>query len=424
MNPDLEREFLSSLTDEEALALQYDWPFWARAEQQLPPPGDWTTWAFIGGRGVGKTRTAAEWVRSMAESGSVSHIALVGSDAGDVRRVIIEGESGILKTAPPWFEPKYEPSKRQLTWPNGVVGTIYTGAEPDQLRGPQHDAAMCDELCKWQYPQDTWDNLQFGLRLGARPRQIVTTTPRNMKLLKDILARSDTVITRGSTYDNATNLAPAFMTAIISKYEGTRLGRQEVMGDLLEDIPGALWRRSQIDANRRNLMPIMRRIVVGVDPPTTSGEDADECGIIVAGVDMYGEGWVLADLSEGGLTPAQWGKKVADAFETYEADRIVVEVNQGGEMVATVMRHHNPLLPITTVHASRGKVVRAEPVAMLYEQNRVHHLGTFGKLEDQMCMLTPDYDRDKDGSPDRLDAAVYAFTELMPGTRARIFKAS
>lgn len=693
-HPEMMAAWLESLADDEACALEFDWKFWARPDQQLEPPGDWTTWLFLGGRGVGKTRTGAEWIRANVESGLMKRIALVGRDAADVRRVIVEGESGILAISPPWFYPKYEPSKRQISWPNGAVATIYTDAEPDALRGPQHDGAWCfshgamitshqgaempiesirpgamvltrdgprrviansmrrasvgrvafsngrylvgtadhpfltphgwtkmanlkegdllcampasiggakdgtatttvitssggraqsaariatafigqcgallmgafrratisttrtkiaditnseissafrmpsinadtfpriqspvsigqkrrhlesgartvrdqlsesrnlpdlqsadhakqgvqigkepsrgnvnyvgenskqsaasfvvsvvqswveggqasvfnlqvedtpeyfangvlvhncDELCKWKYAQETWDNLQFGLRLGSRPRQIVTTTPRSVPVLKDILKRSDTVITRGTTYDNRANLAPAFFREVIRRYEGTRLGRQELLGALLEDALGAMWSRAKLDQNRRSAIPIMRRIVVGVDPPISSEEKADECGIVVAGIDFDGEGYVLADLSGGGMKPDEWGKKAVDAYHHFQADMLVAEANQGGEMVSAVLRHQDPRVPVKLVHASRGKVIRAEPVAMVYEQGRVHHIGSFPELEDQMCLFTVDFDRKTQGSPDRLDACVWAFTELMPGKRTREF---
>lgn len=421
--PALRDKIFSTLTAEQFAVLKYEWRYWARPNQ-IEPPGDWTTWLFLGGRGIGKTRTGSEWIIENVQSGNMKRIALVGASVKDVRKVIIEGESGILARSPPWFYPSWEPSKRELTWPNGATATTYSDEKPQDLRGPQHDGAWVDELCKFQYAQQTWDMLQLGLRVGNRPRQIVTTTPKNTPVLKDILKRDDTVISTGSTYENAANLARSFFTQIIRKYEGTRLGRQEIGGDLLEDAPGALWQRANLDRNRRTLQPILKRIVIGVDPPGSSEDGADECGIIVAGMDFDGEGYVLADLSAGGMTPEEWASKVNMAYDTFQADLIVAEKNQGGEMVSSVLRHANPNLPIKLVTATKGKAVRAEPVAMVYEQGRVHHLGSFPELEDQMCIMTLDYDRDKQGSPDRLDACVWAFTELMPGRRAREFSIS
>lgn len=415
------RAILAELTDKQCTSLKYDWKFWARSEQ-LPPPGDWTTWLYLAGRGAGKTRSGAEWIRSLVESGKANRIALVASNAADARDVMVEGESGLLAVCPPWNAPKYEPSKRRLTWPNGAIATLYSAEEPDVLRGPQHDAAWADEAAKWQYAQDCWDNLQFGLRLGVRPRQIVTTTPRNIKLLKDIIAREDTVISRGSTFDNRSNLAKAFLDQIVRRYQGTRLGRQELEGALLEDVPGALWERSRIDLLRVAKPPELTRIVVAVDPPISSEEGSDECGIIVAGKSAEDHAYILADLSKEQLTPNQWARRAVDAFHRYNGDCLVAEANQGGEMVKSVLRQEDSAISIKLVHASKGKAARAEPAAALYEQNRVHHCGSFHALEDQMCAMTLDYDRGKQPSPDRMDALVWALAELMPSKAPREFK--
>jgi phage terminase large subunit-like protein len=412
------REFLESLTDEEAAVFSHKWDAWAR-DEQLAPPGDWMTWAAIAGRGFGKTRLGAEWVRAEVEAGRAGRVALIAETAADARDVIVEGDSGIMKCSPPWFRPTYEPSKRRLTWPNGAVATTFSGEEPDQLRGPQFDLAWCDELAKWQYAREAWDMLQFGLRLGDRPRQLITTTPRPIALLKEILADPATVITRGRTLDNAANLAPSFLANIRRKYEGTRLGRQELEAEILEDVPGALWSRAVIDETRRKDYPPLRRVAVAVDPPVTSGKDADECGIVVAGIDEDGVGYVLADRTSQGDKPGEWARRAVATYEIFHADCIVAEVNNGGEMIAEIMRQVDPNVRVKQVRATRGKFTRAEPVSALYEQRRVHHVGSFPKLEDQMCAMTPDFDADKAGySPDRLDALVWALTELMTGHRS------
>ena len=395
-------------------ALEHSWAAIARPNQ-LPPPGDWwQIWLLLAGRGFGKTRTLAEWVCEQVLFGLASRIALVAATAADARDVLVEGESGILAVAPPWFRPIYEPSKRRLTWPNGAIGTTFSAEEPERLRGPQHDAAVCDELGSWSRPE-TWDMLQFGLRLGRNPRCLVATTPRPTKLIRELLAREgrDVVVTRGSTYENRANLAPGFFDQVIRKYEGTRLGRQELNAELLEDTPGALWSHGIIDAARQAAAPNLARIVVAIDPATTSGEDADETGIVVVGKDNQGHGYVLADAS-GKYQPIEWAKIAITAYRTHHADRIVAEVNNGGEMVENTLRMVDPNIPFTAVRASRGKVTRAEPVSALYEQGRMHHIGTFVQLEDQMTNFTSDFDRRAAGySPDRVDSLVWGCTELL-----------
>jgi phage terminase large subunit-like protein len=395
-------------------ALENSWPGVARPNQ-LPPPGDWwQIWLLLAGRGFGKTRTLAEWVCEQVASGQASRIALVAATAADARDVLVEGESGILAVAPPWFRPIYEPSKRRLTWPNGATATTFSAEEPDRLRGPQHDAAVCDELASWSRPE-AWDMLQFGLRLGRNPRCLVATTPRPIKLLRELLAREghDVVVTRGSTYENRANLAPGFFNQVIRKYEGTRLGRQELNAELLEDTPGALWSHGVINAARLAAVPNLARIVVAIDPATSSGEDADETGIVVVGIDQQGHGYVLADAS-GKYQPIEWAKIAIDAYRTHHADRIVAERNNGGDMVEATIRMVDPNLPVTTVWASRGKVTRAEPVSALYEQGRMHHVGLFPQLEDQMTNFTSDFDHQSAGySPDRVDALVWAVMDLM-----------
>ena len=415
-------KLIASLSPAELQAYLYHWPYWAR-ENQRPPKGDWTTWLILAGRGFGKTRVGAEWIRYCVEgktplgssSEAAERIAFIAETAADARDVMVEGEAGILEISPPDFRPLYEPSKRRLTWPNGAVATLYNAREPDQLRGPSHDHAWFDELAKFRYAEDTWDQAQFGLRLGSRPRQIITTTPRPIKVLKQIIADPDTVITRGSTYDNISNIAEAFAKKIISRYAGTRLGRQEIDAELLEDTPGALWTRDRIDELRKGWKdkPDLVRVVVAIDPAVTSGDDSDLTGIIVAGKGSDGHAYVIDDLTMKG-TPDQWARVAVEAYHKYEADRIVAEVNQGGDMVEHLIRTVDSNVSYKHVHAMRGKVIRAEPVAALYEQGKVHHLGSFSELEDQMCAFTNDFDKKTAGySPDRVDALVWALSEFM-----------
>lgn len=396
-------------------AIESDWRVTARPAQ-LAPQGQWRVWLVLAGRGWGKTLCGAQWVREQVESGRVSRVALVGPTAADVRDVMIEGPSGILAISSASMRPEYEPSRRRITWPNGAIGMCYSADEPERLRGPQHEAAWCDEIATWRYPS-AWDQLQFGLRIGHDPRCVVTTTPRPTHLIRELVARDgkDVVLTKGSTFENTANLAPGFLAEIVGRYEGTRLGRQELNAEVLEDTPGALWQRSHIDQARVGLgdAPALTRIVVAIDPAVKSGEGADETGIIVAGVDTRGHAYVLADRS-GRFSPDAWAREAVAAYRSHRADRIIAEINNGGEMVETTVRSVDPGVPYTAVHASRGKVVRAEPVAAFYEQGRVHHVGTFPILEDQMCAFTSDFSRSVAGySPDRLDALVWALTELM-----------
>jgi len=399
-----------------AETLANSWRLKARPEQ-LAPIGDWQTWLILAGRGWGKTRTGAEWVQEQVLLGSASRIALVAPTASDVRDVMIEGESGILATAANHMRPVYEPSKRRLTWPNGAVATAFSADEPDRLRGPQHDAAWADELAAWTYPE-AWDMLQFGLRLGKRPRSIVTTTPKPVKLIRDLLKRqgAGVIVTRGRTADNAANLAPTFLEAIERRYGGTRLGRQELEGEFLDDVPGALWQRDWIDRDRVERVPDLRRIVVAIDPAVSNNEGSDETGIIVAGKDGDGHVYVLADLS-GRYSPAEWARKAIGLYHAHKADRIVAEVNNGGAMVEETLRAVDRNIPFKAVTASRGKVIRAEPVSALYEQRKAHHVGMFPVLEDQMCSFTSDFSRAAAGySPDHLDALVWAVAELVPSS--------
>jgi len=400
-----------ALPGEALMRLRYEWRAWARPEQ-IAPPGNWRVWLILAGRGFGKTRTGAEWVRQEVEAGRRGRLALVAPTAADARDVMVEGESGLLAISPPWFKPVYEPSKRRITWPNGALATVYTADEPERLRGPQHDGAWCDELAAWRYP-DAWDMLQFGLRLGADPRVVVTTTPKPVKLVRDLMASPSTAKTRGSTYDNAANLAGAFLEAIKAKYEGTRLGRQELHAEILDDVPGALWTRSLLDVTRVSAAPDLARVVVAVDPSGGHTEDNDEQGIIVAGLGVDGHGYTLADRTCR-MSPDGWGRRVVQAFIEFQADRIVYEKNFGGEMcehvIQTAARAMGVRVATRAVSASRGKVVRAEPVAALFEQGRAHHVGAFDRLEDEQCSFTP---LGYDGSPNRIDAEVWAYTELM-----------
>ncbi len=398
---------LKELSANEAAEILEDWRFWARPDQ-IAPEGDWRVWLILAGRGFGKTRCGAEWVHEQIRQGR-ERIALVGETKADVRDVMVEGESGILATAGR-NRPLYEPSKRRLTWPNGAIGVCYSGDEPDQLRGPQHDAAWLDELAKYRYAEETWSNLDLGLRLGESPQAVITTTPRPVQIMRELVADELVTVTRGSTYDNLQNLAESFAKRIVERYEGTRLGRQELHAEILDDVVGALWSREMIDAHRlRETPPHFERIVVGVDPAVTSGEDADETGILVVGM-IGNRGYVVEDLS-GQYTPQEWAIQAIKAYYKYNADRIVAEVNQGGDMVEHTIRTVDRNVSYKAVRAARGKILRAEPIAALYEQGRIHHCGTFAPLEDQLCMYTHE-SRD---SPDRLDALVWALTDLMIG---------
>ncbi len=397
---------LKGLSAKDLEALAYDWRIWQRPKQKTPE-GDWGIWLILAGRGFGKTRTGAEWVKEQVNKGKVGHIALVAATAGDARDTMIEGESGLLSVFPNSERPRYEPSKRRITFSNGAIATAFSADEPDRLRGPNHDLAWCDELAAWRYP-DAWDMLIFGLRIGDQPQALVTTTPRPTKIIRELVKRDDVVVTRGSTFENKQNLAPSFLHEITERYEGTRLGRQELHAEILDDVDGALWNRDMIERARTSTMPDMKRIVVAIDPAVSSKESSAETGIIVAGVDEAGHGYVLEDVSKKG-TPLEWASEAVAAYHRLQADRIVAEANQGGDMIRHTLDTVDRNIPIRLVHASRGKRVRAEPIAALYEQNRVHHVGSFPDLEDQLCSWVPDLSN----SPDRLDALVWALTELV-----------
>jgi predicted phage terminase large subunit-like protein len=410
--------FLAGLPAEQLQALQFDWATWARPEQLPPDDGEWNTFLYLAGRGAGKTRSAAEWVRRMAKEHAGCRIAIVARTAADVRDVCIEGESGLLAVHPPSDRPLYEPSKRRITWRNGSQATAYSADEPDLLRGPQHHFAWGDELATWERLEEAWSNLRLGLRLGTRPRVVVTTTPRPLPLIRELLKSPSTVVRRGSTFDNAANLAPSALAEFRARYEGTRLGRQELYAELLEDAEGALWSHALLDATRAKVLPRLKRVVVGVDPSVTAGEGADECGIVVAGKGEDGQFYVLADLSAK-LTPNEWARQVVRAFRTHRADRVVAEGNQGGALVEEVLRTVDRHLPVKRVHASRGKVARAEPVAAIFEQGRAHIFGSLPQLEDQLAGFTVE-GYVGSGSPDRADAMVWALTELARGSAVEL----
>lgn len=377
-------------------------------DKQLPPPGDWFVWFIGSGRGFGKTWTGANWVIEKAAQHPGCIIALVGQTATDVRQTMIEiNPSSILKQSPDAFRPKYEPSKRQLTWPNGSVGLLYYGDEPDQLRGPQPDYAWVDELAKFKYPVELWDMLEYGMRSGDNPQVLVTTTPRPIPIIKMLIADASTAYVIGDTDENRANLSEKFLTRIYGKYEGTRLGRQELHGAILDDAPGALWNRANIERLRVSRAPDFRRIVVAIDPAATSGEDSDQTGIVVAALGTDGAGYVLESKGMRDL-PTVWAAEAVALYYKYKADRIVAETNNGGDMIEALIRAVDSNVSYKKVTASRGKVIRAEPIAAFYEQNRVHHVGGQPELEDQLCTWEPGMD-----SPDLLDANVWALTELM-----------
>ncbi|WP_082237546.1 DNA-packaging protein [Roseovarius tolerans] len=427
---DVQDQFLDALTEGELLALPFIFEFWA-LEHQLPPEGDWRTWVIMGGRGAGKTRAGAEWVRAQVEGarpldvGRCKRLALVGETIDQVREVMIFGESGILACSPPDRRPEWQATRKRLIWPNGAIAQAFSAHDPEGLRGPQFDGAWVDELAKWKKARETWDMLQFGLRLGEDPRVCVTTTPRNVGVLKDILAASSTVVTSAPTEANAAYLAEGFLEEVRARYAGTRLGRQELDGVLVDAAEDALWTPAMLEAGRVEAAPDLDRIVVAVDPPVTGHAGSDECGIVVVGAVTRGpvqdwRAYVLADASVRAASPASWASAAIRAMEQWGGERLVAEVNQGGDLVEQVVRQVDPLVPFRSVHASRGKVARAEPVAALYEQGRVHHLRGLGALEDQMCAMTTRGYEGK-GSPDRVDALVWALTDLIvePGAKWR-----
>lgn len=417
--PEAELEaMLRGFSASELAALEYDWRFWARPSQ-LPPDGEWAFWLVLAGRGFGKTRTGAEYIRDEVDAGRAHRVAMVAPTAGDARDVMVEGESGLLAISPPWNRPTYEPSKRRITWSNGAIATLYSADEPERLRGPQHDLAWADEVAAWRY-EEAYDQLMFGLRLGTRPRVVFTTTPKPTALIKALVKDPTGVVTRGSTYDNRANLAATFFSKIVAKYEGTRLGRQELRAEVLEDVEGALWSLAQIEEARMSEETFksapVGRTVVAIDPNVSKEPGADEAGVLAV---MRGAGqcpcgksdcaYVLQDAS-GNIAPIEWARAAVGLYTKYSADRVIAEVNNGGDLVETQLRVVDQNVSYKGVHAAKGKRTRAEPVQALYEQGRVHHVGSFPQLEDQMTQWVPDMGLP---SPGRMDALVWGLTELM-----------
>ena len=397
---------IRSLNPADADALLYDWKLWARANQ-LAPKGDWSTWMIMSGRGWGKTRTGAEWIRERVQAG-YRRIGLIAKTPADARDIMIEGESGILACIPKDQRPTYETTKRRLTWKNGAVALAFSSHEPDHLRGVQFDTVWVDELATYEYARETWETMRFALRLSDDPRCLVTTTPKPMAIIKEIIKEEGTVLTTGSSYDNQANLTPQFFEQILSRYENTRIGRQEIHAELLDEAEGSLWKRDWIENTRVGECPNLLRIVVALDPAVTKNKESDETGIVVCGIDDKNELYVLDD-SSGRYTPQQWGGEAIALYKRWMADRIVAETNNGGMMVESVLRQIDEQIPYKSVHASKGKRVRAEPISALYEQGKVHHVGRHNDLEDQLC----NWDPMSNDSPDRLDALVWACTELI-----------
>jgi phage terminase large subunit-like protein len=408
-----------AIRPDELEPLLHDWEIWAR-DDQLPPlcaadGRSWTSWLILGGRGSGKTRAGAEWTRGVAlgktlfSDRALSPIALVGETLHDVRSIMIDGPSGLLSIHPPAERPSFSASRRELEWPNGAKALMFSAEDPESLRGPQFAAAWCDELGKWRQAEKTWEMLQFCLRLGDAPRQAITTTPRPTKLLKALIADPLTAVSRAATSANAGNLAPVFLSQVVGRYQGTALGRQELDGELIEEREGALWRARAFDEARVPAAPPLARIVVAVDPSVTCGKSSDRCGIVAAGRCTSGRGYVLED-STCRAGPLEWARIVSMLYHRWQADCVVAEVNQGGDLVESVLRQIEPNLPIRKVRAMRGKALRAEPVAALYAQGRISHVGPLPELEAEMC----EFGASSPGglSPDRLDALVWALSDL------------
>jgi len=422
MTPKLLLKKLGSLTREEQVQLLYDWEFWSRPEQRLPQ-GMWIVWLIMAGRGFGKTRAGAETVREWVKD--FQYVNLVGATAADARDIMIEGESGIMAVCPNRERPVYMPGKSQLRWPNGAKSLVFSADEPERLRGKQHEKGWADEPGAWRYPE-AWDQFMFGLRLGINPQVIATTTPRPTKFIKDLVKSPTTIVTRGTTHDNEINLAPTFLTKVVEKYQGTRLGRQELEGILLEDNPNALWKQADLDRDRVIMAPeTLVRIAVGVDPAVTSNEDSDDTGIVAVGRDdsVPPHFYVFEDATLG-ASPDKWASAAVRVYDRRKADVIVGEVNNGGDLVEMAIRTavvpsiaggtlRGTNVKYKKVTATRGKALRAEPVAMLSEQGRLHIVGTLGKLEDELCDFDPTLPPGQQKSPNRMDAMVWAVTELM-----------
>jgi phage terminase large subunit-like protein len=408
-------ELIAQLSPDEVRKLDCCWPFW-RSDLQGVPEGQWRVWMIMAGRGFGKTRVGAEWVRSLAKANPMIRIALVGATLAEARAVMIEGESGLLSVSAAHEIADWKPSRGILRWRSGAQARLYSADNPESLRGAQHHFAWCDELAKWRRAQKTWDNLQLGLRLGACPRVLITTTPRPVAIIRALVRQDDVVTARGGTHDNG-YLPDAFKAAVTALYDGTRLGRQELGGELIEEAQGALWSRSMIEAARVETLPPVRRMVVAVDPPASVGGDA--CGIVAVALGDDGFAYLVDDASVVGATPERWARAVADCAARNGADKVVAEANNGGKMVETVLRGAAINMAVKLVHATHGKVARAEPVAALYESGRMFHAGSFPTLEDELCGLVVGGTYVGPGrSPDRADALVWAATELMLGKRS------
>jgi phage terminase large subunit-like protein len=403
----------ATLKPQEQSDIEYIWDFWTRDDQRAPV-GDWRCWFVMAGRGFGKTRMAAEWVRGQAEADGSLRIALVAATLHEARSVMIEGESGLLAIAPDEKRPIWEPSLKRLVWPNGAIAQVFAASEPEGLRGPEHHIAWADEVAKWDHGIATWDNLNMTMRLGDAPRIVATTTPRSVPLVRRLLTEKGVAITRGAMEANRANLPTSYRQAMAEVYGKARLGRQELLGEFLEDVEDALWTRELLEARRVSVAPEMRRIVIGVDPPASAGGDA--CGIVAVGKGADGKAYMLADHSVRGRSPEGWARAVAAAALAWGADRVVAEANNGGDMVISTLRAADVSMPVKKVHASRGKAARAEPVATLYEGGRAFHAGAFPELEDELCGLISGGAYEGPGrSPDRADALVWAMTELMLG---------
>jgi phage terminase large subunit-like protein len=423
-----QNRLMTELPARERDRFMHDFPVFAHAHQEPPAPvadgRDWTTWLVLGGRGAGKTATGAAWVKALAlgeppmgvKDGPVSRIALVGETEHEAREVMVEGVSGILAAHQRAERPTWTPSRKRLEWHNGAVAQAFSAEDPESLRGSQFGAAWSDELAKWRQAEAAFDMLQFGLRLGARPRQVVTTTPRPIALLKRLGDDPATAVTHAATQANAVHLAPAFIDTVLARYAGTRLGRQEIDGEIVEERADALWSRSLIENARVAAAPALARIVVAVDPPASHHEGSSACGLVAAGVNQEGTIYVLADATVAGLTPVGWAARAVALWRSLSADALVVEVNHGGDMVKSVLAQADADVPVTSVRATRGKFLRAEPVAALYEQGRVKHAGVFARLEDEMCDFGPT-GLSSGRSPDRLDALVWAVASLSFGAR-------
>lgn len=407
-------DLLNSLSEDEREAARKTWLLWARDNQLAPPDNEWLYWLVMAGRGFGKTRTGAEWVRDQVENHGVKRAALIGPTAADVRDVMACGESGIVGCCPHDFLPHYEPSKRRLLWPNGAQAIMYSAEESERLRGPQHEIAWCDELASWA-DENTWDMLQFGMRLGNQPRTVITTTPKPTMFIRKIMKLAYLRMTRGSMMENAGNLPTSFINAILEKYQGTRLGKQEIEGLYLEAIEGALFSEENIERRKDGARDSYDSICIAIDPAVSAGEGSDETGIIVAGSYNDGKNADVLEDASGHYKPNEWADKVLGLYETWKADRILGEVNNGGDLVEYTLRQAKGgrTVPFTKLHSSRGKRLRAEPVSALYEQKRITHIRYFETLEEQMVTFNPETISKKGASPDRVDALVFALTWLI-----------